>query len=25
VGRSYGQGVPLRVLAESMAKVRFNL
>jgi hypothetical protein len=25
VGRSYGRGVPLRVLAESMAKVRFNL
>lgn len=25
VGRSYEQGVPLRVLAESMAKVRFNL
>jgi hypothetical protein len=23
VGRSYGQGVPLRVLAESMARVRF--
>jgi hypothetical protein len=24
VGRSYGQGVPLRVLAESMAKVSFE-
>lgn len=23
VGRSYGSGVPLRVLAESMAKVKF--
>ncbi|SRR5882724_1703266 len=25
VGRSYGQGVPLKVLAESMARVKFNL
>ncbi len=25
VGRSYGRGVPLKLLAESMAKVRFNL
>jgi hypothetical protein len=25
VGRSYGRGVPLKTLAESMAKVRFSL
>jgi hypothetical protein len=25
VGRSYGKGVPLKVLAESMARVTFDL